>query len=77
VTVQAAERFGPVPGLLTRSFAYPAKIRDGGRASTYHMPLLGDQWTATYQVGADARTLAGSLVCAWAQATEEASKIRS
>ncbi len=77
VTVQAAERFGPMPGVLTRSFTYPAEIRDGGKASTYHMPLLGDQWTATYQVGADGRHLAGSLVCPWAQATEEASKVRS
>ena len=77
VTVYATERFGAVPGVLTRSFTYPAEIRDGGRASTYHMPLLGDQWTARYQVAADCRQLAGSLVCPWGQAVEAASKIGS
>ena len=75
VEVEAVERFGPLPGVLTRSFTYPAEIRDGGKASTYHMPLLGDQWTATYHVANDGRHLAGSLVCPWAEAVEEAGKV--
>jgi hypothetical protein len=72
VTVEAVERFGPLPGVLTRSFTYPAEIRDGGEASTYHMPLLGDHWTATYHVGDGGRQLVGSLVCTWAAAAEDA-----
>jgi len=72
VTVEATERFGPLPRILTRSFVYPAEIRDGGTASTYYMPLLGAEWTAKYQVGSDRRTLAGKLVCEWATAYESA-----
>jgi hypothetical protein len=75
VTVHAAERFGPVPRILSRSFTYPAEIRDEGMASTYHMPLLGAPWTATYQVAADRRHLSGELVCEWARATENASRV--
>jgi hypothetical protein len=76
VIVEAAERFGPVPHILSRTFTYPAEIRDGGMASTYHMPLLGAQWLATYQVGADRASLAGTLVCEWAKATEAAHRAR-
>ncbi len=72
VTVYADERFGPVPRVLTRAFTYPAEIRDGGLASTYHMPLLEALWTATYQIGADRSSLSGKLTCDWAQATENA-----
>lgn len=72
VTVRAVERFGPFPRLLVRRFDYPAEIGADGLSSTYHMPLLGSAWTARYRVGADHRTLAGELVCAWARATEVA-----
>ena len=72
VTVDARERFGPLPYLLTRTFTYSAEIRDGGMGSTYHMPLLGSRWTATYQVGPDRGTLEGELKCDWARATERA-----
>ena len=75
VTVQAFERFGPVPGLFERRFVYPAEIRADGLASTYHMPLLGCPWTARYRVGADRLGLAGELVCSWARATEVARRI--
>jgi hypothetical protein len=75
VTVHAGERFGPFPGILTRTYTYPAEIRDAGLASTYHMPLLGTAWTATYHVGADRRSLAGELVCDWARATENARRV--
>ncbi|MEH6373223.1 hypothetical protein V7793_02510 [Streptomyces sp. KLMMK] len=75
VIVHADEQFGPVPKVLARTFTYPAEIRETGMASTYHMPLLGTAWTATYQVAADRRTLAGQLVCDWAEATEKAARI--
>jgi hypothetical protein len=75
VLVHAAERFGPVPNVLTRSFTYPAKIRDGGSASTYYMPLLGAPWTAKYQVSADRSRLAGTLSSQWATATEDATRV--
>ncbi|MEU1676752.1 hypothetical protein ABZ752_32645 [Streptomyces roseifaciens] len=74
VIVHADEQFGPVPKVLARTFTYPAEIRETGMASTYHMPLLGTAWTATYQVAADRRALAGELVCDWAKATEKAAR---
>ncbi|UQX04602.1 hypothetical protein [Streptomyces sp. RerS4] len=72
VTVEANEQFSPVPGILTRKFSYPAAIHPSGLRSTYHMPLLGSPWTATYEVGTDRQSLAGELVCDWAKATENA-----
>ncbi|MEU9378109.1 hypothetical protein AB0D94_30720 [Streptomyces sp. NPDC048255] len=75
VTVEADEQFSPVPGILTRKFTYPAEIQPSGMGSTYHMPLLGSPWTATYQVGADRQSLAGELVCDWAKATENARRV--
>jgi hypothetical protein len=75
VWVHAAERFGPIPKVLTRSFTYPAQIRSGGMASIYYMPLLGTPWTATYEVSADRRTLSGTLTSAWAIATEDAVRV--
>lgn len=74
VRVIAREHFGPIPKILTRRFEYPARIRPDGLGSTYHMPLLGSAWTATYQVGADRTSLAGTLVCSWAEAHEQATK---
>ncbi|MCU7820315.1 hypothetical protein [Kitasatospora sp. DSM 101779] len=71
VTVHAEERFGPLAGFLTRSFTYPAEIHEGGLSSTYHMPLLGDRWTATYHVAPERDRLSGQLRCPWAAATEE------
>lgn len=75
VTVEAAERFTPIPGILTRSFTYPAEIRDSGMASTYYMPLLGAEWTAAYQVRDSLKELNGELVCDWAVASERARKV--
>lgn len=75
VTVEANEQFSPVPAILTRKFTYPAEIHPSGLGSTYHMPLLGSPWTATYEVGADRQSLAGELVCDWAKATESARRI--
>ena len=74
VRVVAREHFGPIPRILSRSFEYPAQIRSDGLGSTYHMPLLGSPWTATYQVGTDRRSLAGELRCTWAEAHEQASR---
>jgi hypothetical protein len=74
VKVFAHEHFGPVPVILTRQFEYPAEIRSDGLGSTYHMPLLGSPWTATYAVGDDRRSLAGTLICDWAQADERATR---
>jgi hypothetical protein len=75
VTVHAKEQFGPVPGILSRSFSYPAEIHPGGMSSTYHMPLLGDQWTASYQVTPDHNGLSGHLVSGWATATEQVRRV--
>ncbi|TCO33005.1 hypothetical protein EV652_1034 [Kribbella steppae] len=75
VTVEAAEQFGPLPRFMTRTFVYQAEIRDGGMASIYFMPLLGDEWTATYHVGSDRKTLKGDLVCDWARAKEVAQRV--
>ncbi|MFB7462881.1 hypothetical protein ACFCZ1_05135 [Streptomyces sp. NPDC056224] len=75
VTVEANEQFSPVPGILTRKFTYPAEIQPSGMGSTYHMPLLGSPWTATYRVGTDRQSLAGELVCDWAKATENARRV--
>jgi hypothetical protein len=72
VWVVAHERFGPIPRTLSRAFAYPAEIRADGLGSTYHMPLLGSPWIATYEVGADRASLAGTLQCDWALAHEQA-----
>ncbi len=72
VSVIARERFGPIPRVLTRTFEYPAEIRQDGLGSIYHMPLLGSPWTATYEVGVDRRSLAGTLRCSWAEAHEQA-----
>jgi hypothetical protein len=74
VRVVAHERFGPIPRILSRSFTYPAEIRSDGFGATYHMPLLGSPWTATYEVGADRRSLAGILRCNWAVAHENATR---
>jgi hypothetical protein len=70
VSVEANERFGPIPGILSRHFTYLAEIHDGGTRSVYHMPLLGSPWLAQYKVADDKRHLSGELVCDWAQATE-------
>ena len=74
VHVVAREHFGPIPRILARSFEYPAQIRPDGLGSLYHMPLLGSPWTATYQVGTDRRSLAGTLRCSWAEAHEQATR---
>ena len=76
VTVKAWERFGPIPYILVRTFTYPAEIHADGMASTYHMPLLGTQWTATYQVSDDRERLSGVLRCEWAEAKETARRER-
>jgi hypothetical protein len=70
VGVEADERFGPLPGILQRHFRYPAVIHTAGMSSTYYMPLLGADWTASYQVDPDRRHIAGRLVCPWAEASE-------
>jgi hypothetical protein len=74
VKVIAREQFGPIPGIVSRTFQYPAEIRSDGLGSTYHMPLLGSPWVATYEVGADRKSLAGTLRCIWAEAHERATK---
>ena len=74
VRVVAHEHFGPVPGILTRTFEYPAEIRGCGLGSIYHMPLLGSPWTATYEIGPDQRSLAGTSRCNWAEASERATR---
>jgi hypothetical protein len=72
VWVDALEQFGPVPRLRIRRFEYPAEIAAGGLGSTYHMPLLGSEWTATYRFSDDRMELSGVLRCSWAEARESA-----
>ena len=70
VDVHAHERFGPIPFLLANEKRHPAVIHEAGMSSTYYIPLLGADWTATYEVHADRRHIDGRLTCAWAEATE-------
>ncbi|MFL6098568.1 MAG: hypothetical protein ACJ71T_01280 [Actinomycetales bacterium] len=74
VAVHAHERFGPLRGVFERRFDYPAEIHAGGMSSTYHMPLLGSAWKASYQVAPDLAHLSGTLVCTWALANEQAQR---
>lgn len=73
-TVVSEERFGPIPGLLASHKEYPAEIAPGPRA-TYHMPLLGDEWTGRYEPSADREHIAAELTCEWAAATEEIERV--
>jgi hypothetical protein len=75
VEVRARERFGPIPFLFRNEKTHPAVIEDGGRRSTYFMPLLGDDWTAKYVVSEDGRHIDGRLESAWAEAIESMDKV--
>jgi hypothetical protein len=74
VTVNARERFGPIPFLFRNSKEHPAEIHADGMSSTYYMPLLGTDWTADYTVDPRRREIAGMLRCAWAECTERMEK---
>ncbi len=68
-TVVSEERFGPVAGLLESHKEYPAEVDPGPRA-TYHMPLLGAEWTGRYEPSDDHDRIDAELTCAWATASE-------
>lgn len=70
VTVRSAERFGPVPGVLSTDKRYPAEISADGTHATYRMPLLGTDWVGEYDVRADRDHVEADLTCEWATATE-------
>jgi hypothetical protein len=74
VQVDARERFGPVPFLFRNRKRHPAVIHPGGLASTYYIPLLGADWTATYSIRPDRRHIDGQLTCRWAEAKETMDK---
>ena len=75
VEVHARERFGPIPFVFRNEKVHPAVIEEGGRRSTYFMPLLGDDWTAKYIVSEDRRHIDGRLESRWAEAIESMDKI--
>lgn len=70
VTVDARERFGPIPFLLSSRKAHPAEIDSDGRGATYYMPLLGTDWIGTYDVREDGTRIDATLACEWAEAAE-------
>jgi hypothetical protein len=70
VTVDAHERFGPIPFLLRNSKRHGAVIGEDGRSSRYDMPLLGAAWVAEYEVSEDGREIRGRLHSSWAEASE-------
>jgi hypothetical protein len=70
VTVEARERFGPIPFLFRNVKRHGAVIGDDGRSSRYDMPLLGTPWVAEYEVSEDGREIRGRLRSPWAEASE-------
>jgi hypothetical protein len=50
-------------------------IHANGMSSTYYIPLLGADWTASYTVHEDRRHIDGRLVCPWAEAREIIHKV--
>jgi len=77
VAVHCHERFGPIPFLLRHEKRHPAVIHEHGMSSTYYIPLLGADWTASYTVHPDRTHIDGLLTCAWAEATETIHKLGS
>jgi len=75
ISVQAHERFGPVPFLLNNEKRYTAVIHAGGMSSTYHMPLLGSEWIANYTVATDRAHVAGHVTCSYAECQETIHKV--
>lgn len=70
VTVDARERFGPIPFILSSKKAHPAEIDADGQGATYYMPLLGTNWVGTYNVKAEGTQIDATLACDWAEAVE-------
>jgi hypothetical protein len=75
VAVDAFERFGPVPFLFQNHKQHTAEVSDGGMRAVYTLPLLGSEWTATYEVQPDRRHIDSTLSCAWAEAHEIIHKV--
>jgi hypothetical protein len=72
VAVTTDLRYGPVPGILTDHITYSARIFDGGFQSQYEgLRLLGARWNAAYKVAPDKNHVVGTLICEWAEATEQ------
>ena len=70
VTVNARERFGPIPFLFRNAKRHGAVIGDDGQSSRYDMPLLGTPWVAEYKVSEDRCEIRGRLYSAWGEAAE-------
>ncbi len=77
VSVQAHERFGPLPFLFNNDKRYTAVIHAGGMSSTYDMPLLGEKWTANYVVAAGRTHIDGHLTCPYGECEEVIHKLGS
>ena len=75
VTVQAHERFGPIPFLFKEYVEYPATINPGGMSSTYALPILGTQLTVRYQVDPDRNHVRGNLDGKWTHADEVLNRV--
>jgi uncharacterized protein DUF5995 len=70
ITVNARERFGPLPFLFNRQKRYSAIADDQGRHTVYYMPLLGSDWVGDYKVTEATGEVTSSLRCPWANGTE-------
>lgn len=75
VTVDSAERFGPVPFLFTNRKAHPAEVVDGGERAIYYMPLLGADWVGRYRVQEGGDRIESTLSCPWAEAREAIERV--
>lgn len=75
VTVDSAERFGPVPFLFENRKAHPAEVVDGGERAIYYMPLLGADWVGRYRVEEDGDRIESVLSCPWATAREAIERV--
>lgn len=70
VTVDARERFGPIPFLFRNAKRHGAVIGEDGQSSRYEMPLLGAPWVAEYELSPDRREIRGRLWSSWGEASE-------
>jgi hypothetical protein len=76
VTVDASERFGPVPFLFRNRKHHTAQVLDGGMRAVYSLPLLGATWIADYHVRDGLRHIDSTLTSAWAEAHERIDKVK-
>lgn len=71
VTVVGWERHGPFPWLWKQQIEHWGVVGQDGINAEYTIPMLGDIWTARYQVLADGRQVRSVMTCSWAESGEE------